>query len=142
MAKRDMTTVADLVHEVQAVGGDLVPLDNGRIRITAPAPLPEHLMARLRQEKAEVISFLAYREHLASGWETETAHLIEWFLVTEPPSHPFEISRGVVIQRPDKWWASLRQDIADGPGGPRAHYGAVQSDLKRLARVMRADATP
>ncbi len=135
MAKRDMTTVADLVREVQTVGGNLVPLDNGRIRITAPAPLPEHLMARLRERKPEVINFLAYREGRADGWDPETTQLIEWFMRTPPPAQPFELCQGVTVARPDIWWASLRQDIAEGPGGPRAHYGVVQSNLKRLAKL-------
>ncbi len=141
MAKRDMTTVADLVHEVQAVGGDLVPLDNGRIRITAPAPLPEHLMARLRERKPEVINFLAYREGRADGWDPETTQLIEWFMRASPPAQPFELCQGVTVARPDIWGASLRQDIAEGPDGPRAHYGAVQADLGRLAEVMGAAAS-
>ncbi len=66
-----MTKAADLVREVQSVGGELIPLDSGKLRIKTPDPLPEHLMARLRQEKAGVISFLVYREHLARGfWQS------------------------------------------------------------------------
>ncbi len=137
MAKRDMTTAADLVREVQSAGGDLVPLDNGRIRITAPEPLPEHLMARLRERKPEVINFLAYREGRADGWDPETTQLIEWFMQTPPPAQPFELCKGVVIAIPALWWASLRQDIAEGPDGPRAHYGVVQADLRRLAAARR-----
>ncbi len=135
MAKRDMTTAADLVREVQAAGGDLTPLDSGRIRITAPAPLPEHLMVHLRERKIEVINFLACREGRADGWDPETTRLIEWFMRTPPPAKPFDLYRGVVILKPALWWTSLKRDIAEGPGGPRALHGALQADLKRLAKM-------
>ena len=135
MAKRNMTTVADLVREVQAVGGDLVPLDNGRIRIAAPAPLPERLMARLRERKPEVINFLAYRQGRVDGWDPEITRLIEWVMRTPSPTQPFELCRGVVILKPALWWTALMRDIAEGPKGPRACYGAVQSDVKRLAKL-------
>lgn len=66
------------------------------------------------------------------GWDAEAARLIEWFLTTEPPSQPFELCRAVTVARPDIWWSSLRQDIAEGPNGPRAYTGALQSDLRKL----------
>ena len=74
-------------------------------------------------------------EARCGAWDAETARLIEWFMRTPPPAQPFELCQGVTVARPDIWWASLRQDIAEGPGGPRAHYGAVQSNLKRLAKL-------
>ena len=132
-----MTTVADLVREVQSAGGGLIPLDNGRLRITAPAPLPEHMMACLRERKLEVINFLAYRQGRVGGWDPETVQLIEWSMQTSPPTQPVELCRGVTVARPGIWWARLRQDIAEGPNGPRARYGAMQADLRRLARAMR-----
>ena len=48
---------------------------------------------------------------------------------------PIELCKGVVIANPALWSASLRQDIADGADGPRARHGAVQADLRRLARA-------
>ena len=70
-------------------------------------------------------------------WDAETARLIEWFMRTPPPAKPFELCKGVVIANPALWWASLRQDIADGADGPRARHGAVQADLRRLAAARR-----
>jgi len=69
-------------------------------------------------------------------WDAETTLLIEWFMRTPPPAKPSDLYQGVVILKPALWWTALKRDIAEGPKGPRAHYGAVQSDLKRLARVM------
>ena len=127
-----MSVATDLVNEVRSEGGELIPLENGKLHIEAPNPLSEHLMDRLRQEKAEVINFLAYRDRLLSGWDSEMARLIEWFLITEPPSQPFEISRGVTVAHPAIWWVAIRQDIAEGPSGPRAYTGALQADLRKL----------
>ena len=135
-----MTKAANLVREVQSVGGELTPLDNGNLRIEAPNPLSEHLMARLRQEKVAVIRFLAYREYLASGWDAETAWLIEWFNRTPPPAEPFELYHAVTVLRPDRFWESLKGDIAAGPDKARAYTGAFQKDLRRLAELFSAPA--
>ena len=136
-----MSAATDLVREVRSAGGELIPLDNGKLRIEAPGPLSEHLMARLRQDKAEVVNFLAYRERLLNGWDAETARLIEWFLTTEPPSESFSLSKGVSILHPQKWWTSLSQDIEQGPSNPRARYGALQNNLRQLADYFSTQST-
>ena len=127
-----MSVATNLVNEVRAEGGELIPLDNGKLHIEAPNPLSEHLMDRLKQEKAEVVNFLTYRNRLLSGWDSEMARLIEWFLTVEVPRQPIEISRGVTYLLPEKSFARLRLDIAEGPGGPRAYTGALQADLRKL----------
>lgn len=66
------------------------------------------------------------------AWDAETARLIDWFMRTPPPDKPFELCRGVVILKPALWWAALKRDIAEGPGGPRSYYGGLQGDLRRL----------
>ena len=129
--------VAELVREVQAAGGRLIPLDDGRLRVTAPEPLPEELVDRIRQHKPEVIAILSRPDLVAGGWDAETAELIKWFSGTEPPAEPFEFPKGIVIIRPALWWTALRRDIAAGPNGPRARYGALQQDLRRLAELLK-----
>ena len=69
-------------------------------------------------------------------WDAETAALIEWFLGTSPPAHPFELHQAVTIARPDKYWAYLRQDIAAGPTRARGKTGAFQENLRQLYRVL------
>ncbi len=71
------------------------------------------------------------------GWDTETRRLIDWFSTTTPPAEPFELVPGVVIMDPARWWRSIRSDIECGPNGPRARYGAVQGDLRRLYALMK-----
>ncbi len=69
------------------------------------------------------------------AWGTEIAALVEWFLRTLPPPEPFELYRGVTVMRPDRFWESLKSDIATGPGKARACTGAFQKDLRRLAEL-------
>ena len=137
-----MSVATDLVREVRSEGGELIPLDNGKLRIEAPNPLSEHLMDRLKQEKAEVVNFLAYRNRLLSGWDSEMARMIEWFLTIEPPSQPFELCQGVTVARPALWWGAIRQDITEGPGGPRAYTGALQADLRKLWSYLTVQRVP
>ena len=66
------------------------------------------------------------------GWDTETRRLIDWFSTTTPPAEPFELVPGVVIMDPARWWRSIEGDIASGQDGPRARYGALQGDLRKL----------
>ncbi len=66
------------------------------------------------------------------NWDADTQRLIDWFPITSPPANPFELCRGVTILDPARWWRSIRGDIASGPTGPRARYGAVQGDLRKL----------
>ena len=64
---------------------------------------------------------------------------VEWFRDSEPPAEPFVLvwsGRGqrpaVKITDPEAYWQRLTLDVAQGPTGPRARYGALQDDLKRL----------
>ncbi len=66
------------------------------------------------------------------SWDSETAALVEWFERTPAPAQPFRLAPGVFVARPAHFWEALRRDIAAGPNGPRARYGALQSDLRRL----------
>ncbi len=69
------------------------------------------------------------------AWGTEIAALVEWFLRTPAPPEPFELYRGVTVLRPDRFWESLKGDIAGGPAVGRARSGALQKDLRRLAEL-------
>ena len=131
------TAATDLVREVESAGGRLSPLDDGRLRVTAPEPLSEDLVDRIRQHKPEVIAILTSPGLQASGWDSETAELIRWFSGAEPPTKPFELSKGVTVANPAHFWEALRRDIAAGPRGPRARYGALQQDLRRLADLVK-----
>jgi hypothetical protein len=51
-------TAAELLREVERHGGRLIRSGDG-VRVTAPAPLPDDLMGRLREHKAELLAVLA-----------------------------------------------------------------------------------
>ena len=127
-----MNTAPALVQEVRAAGGQIAVAD-GRLKLSAPAPLPDGLVDELRTHKAEVLSFLQGQASLR--WGAETAALIAWFLGTPPPPEPFNLYPGVTVLRPDRFWESLKGDIAGGPGKARARPGAFQKDLRRLAEL-------
>ncbi len=133
-----MSTAPALVREVQAAGGQIAFAD-GRLKLSAPAPLPDGLVNDLRTHKAEVLSFL--QGQASSGWDAETAALVEWFLKTPPPPEPFELHQGVTVVRPAHFWEYLKGDIAAGPGVARAYMGTFQKDLRRLAVLFGGPAT-
>lgn len=132
MGYGDMSTAPALVREVEAAGGQIAFAD-GRLKLSAPAPLPDGLVDELRAHKAEVLSFL--QGQASSGWDAETAALIEWFSRTPTPPEPFNLYPGVTVLRPDRFWESLKGDIAGGPDMARARTGAFQKDLRRLAEL-------
>ena len=76
---------------------------------------------------------------LADAWDTETAAHVRWFLTTPPPTETFELQKGVTVLDPARWWQAIRNDIAAGTAGPRARYGALQGDLRRVAGLFRPE---
>jgi hypothetical protein len=57
-----MTALAiDLLRQVSDAGGT-VRLEGDMLRLSAPDPLPDNLLARLRQHKAEIVALLAAAE--------------------------------------------------------------------------------
>ena len=69
------------------------------------------------------------------AWNAETSHLVDWFLTTTPPCEPFELYSHVHVARPANYWQGMRANIKTGPGGPRARWGALQADLRRLGEL-------
>ena len=65
------------------------------------------------------------------GWGDATA-AVEWFNGWSPPSGAFQLKPGITILDPQRWRQSIAADIRAGPNGPRARYGALQDDLRRL----------
>ena len=124
-----MNIARKLIQDVHSAGGTIVA-EGDMLSLAAPAPLPDSLMDDLRQHKAEVMALVG------AEWDAETTRIIEWFQATEPPTEPFELFPHVKVIHPGRWWKTLKTDIAAGPKGPRARYGAIQADLKRLAEIL------
>ena len=54
-----MTALAhELLAEIRAAGGEVVAIGPGRLKVRAPSPLPDDLMARLRAAKPELLATL------------------------------------------------------------------------------------
>ncbi len=118
-----------LLQEAAAVGLS-VHVEGDRLVVRGPKSAGA-IAERLLDRKAEVI------EALSAEWDAEMLTLIRWFLGTRPPAGPFELCRGVTVLKPALWWTATRRDIAAGPNGPRARYGALQQDLQRLAELLK-----
>jgi hypothetical protein len=53
-----MSDVQTLLARCQELGAEFFPTPEGKLKVRAPAPLPEELQGQLRQHKAEVLALL------------------------------------------------------------------------------------
>ncbi len=72
----------------------------------------------------------------------DLAPIVEWFLSAAPPAEPFILKPAIRITNPARWWHDIKLDIATGPAGPRARYGALQDDVMRAWRMFGPQAVP
>ena len=141
-----MSDVAEVLELARRHGIEIEP-HGDILRVHAPTEPPPEVLAAIKQSKPAILAYLrtsapagdveeASRRLLPSpAWDAEIAALIEWFLKTPPPSEPFEMYQGVPVLRPDRFWESLKGDIAARPGKARAYTGTFQKDLRRLAEL-------
>jgi hypothetical protein len=54
-----MSDVQTLLARCQELGATLTPSPDGKLKVRAPAPLPEELQAELRRRKGEVLALLS-----------------------------------------------------------------------------------
>ncbi len=69
----------------------------------------------------------------------DAAAAVAWFGSWSPPGEPFQLKPGITILDPQRWRQSIAADIGAGPNGPRARYGALQGDLRRLCGLFPGD---
>ncbi len=81
---------ADLVRQVRGHGVRIVP-DADTLRLSGKAPLPEDLMARLKEHKPAVLGQLR-AEATAAEWRAR----VELLDPDHPPAHA-----------PDRWWEDV-----------------------------------
>ncbi len=62
-----MSATPDIIAQVRAAGGRVVMIED-RLKVRAPLPLPDKLVAELRLHKAEVMAFLQDRK---AAWTPE-----------------------------------------------------------------------
>ena len=102
-----------------------------------PTLLPK--LAGIRESLEHGSGAVRIRGLPVEDWDAETLRLIDWFKTATPPAERFELCSGVTILDPARWWLSIEGDIGCGPDGPRARYGAVQGDLRKLHDRMSAE---
>src|SRR5690348_15488396 len=78
-----MTALAvDALAAVRAAGGDVKLIGPERLKVVAPAPLPDHLVDKLRAAKPELLALLSNtRTPTTQNWdetEEERAAIIEY----------------------------------------------------------------
>ena len=74
------------------------------------------------------------------AWSDDIQSIIGWVQLTKPPTSSFRLRRAVTVIEPAHFWHRIRCDMAAGPNGPRARYGALQNDLRCLAALFRGPA--
>lgn len=71
----------------------------------------------------------------AADWPAALADFA-LLLVSDDLIAPFMLRPGVVVTDPALFLGRLKADILRGPVGPRARWGALQGDLRRLAETL------
>ncbi|SRR5712692_6117453 len=59
-----MSDVQTLLTRWRQLGAEFTPTPDGKLKVKAPAPLPEELREELRQRKAEVLALLNPRPYI------------------------------------------------------------------------------
>ncbi len=121
-----------LLQEAEAAGLT-AHVEGDRLVVRGPKSAGA-IAERLLDHKAEVLKVLS------AEWDAEMLTLVRWFLTAHPPTEPFDLCRGVTVIKPTLWWGVMRCELVLGPQGtPRARTGALQSDLKKLAALMKRE---
>jgi hypothetical protein len=74
-----MTDIKALLEKCQALGATFTPL-NDRLKVKAPQPLPDEIMAELKEAKSEILAEL----HRPSKTESGCWILEEWCRISIP----------------------------------------------------------
>ncbi len=89
-----MSATPDIIAQVRAAGGRVIIIED-RLKVRAPLPLPDKLVAELRLHKAEVLAFLQDRKPVWTP-EDRQAHFDERAGIVE---HDGGLSRADAEQR-------------------------------------------
>lgn len=68
------------------------------------------------------------------SWNLREISLIEWYRANRSalPLESYQLSAGVYVSNPSKFYTQLDREIENGYQGPRARTGALQDDLEKL----------
>lgn len=141
-----------LLSDLAIVGYEIfLEGDNVKLRYQKPDNPPDTvrpLIDELRKCKAEVVNILKasytityaektqQRANVNAVWPPDVQYLIDWFMELEAPSEPFYLEPHRKVIDSEKFFASLRQEIAAGPRCPRNRNGTLLFDLKILKKFL------
>lgn len=118
------------------------PLEVGAMIRSTMQTYEENLAAKLREMEAGAETKGRKRKTRQAEpleWSEETAGHIQWLETWQPPQEFFALCPHRIILDPALFQAQLMGEVAQGVKGPRARYGALQSDLKRLYSCFTGD---
>jgi hypothetical protein len=76
-------TALDMLAAVRAIGGDVKIVAPGRLRVVAPAPLPNELIEKLRAAKLDLLTLLTSSSLTPPTADTWSEEKEEWAAVVE-----------------------------------------------------------
>jgi hypothetical protein len=79
----------------------------------------------------EIKSFMKTTVYITGTWPVDIRIIINWLNKNELPQE-FPLYRYMHINNGPLFRQRLLEDIAAGPVGPRAQYGALQADLRAI----------
>ena len=138
-----------LLFELSAIGYE-ISLKGEKIHLHyqkegRPPEAVKPLLDELKKHKAEVVNMLRMGKVVSPdevtpsqsvSWSLEFQSLINWFMELDTPKEPFHLEPHRYIVEPVKFFQSLRNDIKEGPEGPRGKHGVLMYDLTTLKKVL------
>ncbi len=105
----------------------------------ATTPLVDEWRDELSLETPNTVRLLCAKPTYGGEWAEDVAPLAELALSLTPSDLPpvsFPFGPATIVTDREKFLRWLQADIRRGPRGPRAMYGALQHDLRRLRDVV------
>ena len=136
-----MSDLQDLLQQAHDLGARFKVV-SGRIQVEGPSPLPEQLMAELREHKSEVQSYLTEQGPndcylglpFPIGYaglpmaQVEAAEAVNGRLgITDPVRRKYNVLT---------WVLGYYQDRDENNG---THYEAVKSEKRRIGKILEQD---
>ena len=96
----------------------------------------EPLALQLLADKAGVIAHLRRKRLEGIGYSREDFGWVLGLDISELPSPPFRLNSEMTVVDSERFLRSLRTGIGEGPNGPRARTGALQTQCQELREVI------
>lgn len=99
-------------------------------------PLTKMNELPLKADLIPAVIVKPYGANVKALWPPEVQSLVNWFMELEPLTEPFYLEPHIRVIDPDKYFKSLRREIAMSSSCPRGRNGALIYDLKILRKII------